>query len=229
MAPRKRLSSIASRPSRPSSTPWSLSTAEPIGSIHQLTNRLAAGARWDLVFNIAEGLRGFGRESQVPALLDAYDIPYTFSDPLVLALSLHKGMAKRVVRDLGLPTPAFAVVETAADLATVDLPFPVFAKPVAGGTSAGVDGSSRIHDPEGLNRRCLELLERFRQPVLVEAYLPGREVTVGIVGTGTDARVLGVMEVLLQPGAEQDVYSYSNKAEYHGRVEYALATGELAD
>ena len=77
-----------------------------IGSIHQLTRRLADGARWDLVFNIAEGLRGFGRESQVPALLDAYDIPYTFSDPMVLALTLHKGMAKRVVRDLGLPTPS---------------------------------------------------------------------------------------------------------------------------
>jgi D-alanine-D-alanine ligase len=200
-----------------------------IGSIRQLTGRLAAGDRWDLVFNIAEGLQGFGRESQVPALLDAYEIPYTFSDPMVLALTLHKGMAKRVVRDLGLPTPEFFVVEMAGDLDAVDLPFPLFAKPVAQGSSIGVDGASIIHDRDALNRRCLALLERFRHPVLVEAYLPGREMTAGIVGTGTEARVLGVMEVLLQPAADQDVYSYDNKVHYHGRVEYALAVDGTAD
>ena len=200
-----------------------------IGSVRDLTKRLVAGERWDLVFNIAEGLRGFGRESQVPALLDAYDIPYTFSDPLVLAISLHKGMAKRVVRDIGVPTPDFVVVETAADLAAVDLPFPLFAKPVAGGTSVGVTASSKIPDRDALNRRVGELLERFRQPVLVETFLPGREVTVGIAGTGSSARVLGVMEVLLQPSADEDVYSFDNKARYQERVNYCLATGELAE
>jgi len=200
-----------------------------IGSVRDLTKRLVAGERWDLVFNIAEGLRGFGRESQVPALLDAYDIPYTFSDPLVLAISLHKGMAKRVVRDIGVPTPDFVVVETAADLAVVDLPFPLFAKPVAGGTSVGVTASSKIPDRDALNRRVGELLERFRQPVLVETFLPGREVTVGIAGTGSSARVLGVMEVLLQPSADEDVYSFDNKARYQERVKYSLATGELAE
>ena len=200
-----------------------------IGSVRDLTKRLVAGERWDLVFNIAEGLRGFGRESQVPALLDAYDIPYTFSDPLVLAISLHKGMAKRVVRDIGVPTPDFVVVETAADLAAVDLPFPLFAKPVAGGTSVGVTASSKIPDRDALNRRVGELLDRFRQPVLVETFLPGREVTVGIAGTGSRARVLGVMEVLLQPSADEDVYSFDNKARYQERVKYSLATGELAE
>ena len=84
-----------------------------IGHLKSLTGRLAAGDRWDLVFNIAEGLRGFGREAQVPALLDAYEIPYTFSDPLVLALTLHKGMTKHVIRDMGIPTPDFAVIESA--------------------------------------------------------------------------------------------------------------------
>ena len=199
-----------------------------IGSIHQLTRRLADGARWDLVFNIAEGLRGFGRESQVPALLDAYDIPYTFSDPMVLALTLHKGMAKRVVRDLGLPTPDFHIVETPDDLSRCKLPFPVFVKPIALGTSMGVDAASTVHNEATLARRCLALLERFRQPVLVETYLPGREMTVGMVGTGADARALGALEVLLQPAADQGVYSYANKAQYHGRVEYALGTDAVA-
>ena len=87
---------------------------ERIGHVRSLVARLAGGSRWDLVFNIAEGLSGFGREAQVPAVLDAYGIPYTFSDPLVLSLTLHKGMTKRVVRDLGIPTPGFAVVTALA-------------------------------------------------------------------------------------------------------------------
>ncbi|MDD5207544.1 MAG: D-alanine--D-alanine ligase, partial [Desulfobacterales bacterium] len=96
--------------------------AEKIGNIQALAKRLVAGDRWDLVFNIAEGLRGFGREAQVPALLDAYEIPYTFSDPLVMSLTLHKGMTKRVIRDLGIPTPDFAVVEDETEAGKVDLP-----------------------------------------------------------------------------------------------------------
>ena len=115
-----------------------------IGNIKSLTRRLAAGDSWDLVFNIAEGLRGFGREAQVPALLEAHEIQYTFSDPLVLSLTLHKGMAKRVVRDLTVPTPDFFLVENESDLAFIDLPFPLFAKPVAEGTGKGVDSASKI-------------------------------------------------------------------------------------
>jgi len=105
-----------------------------IGSVRQLAARLVGGERWDLVFNIAEGLRGVGREAQVPALLDAYDIPYTFSDPMVMGLALHKGMTKHVIRDHGIPTAPFAVIESRADLAGLDLPYPLFAKPVAEGT-----------------------------------------------------------------------------------------------
>ncbi|MEK7244000.1 MAG: D-alanine--D-alanine ligase, partial [Thermodesulfobacteriota bacterium] len=108
-----------------------------IGHLRALTRRLVAGDRWDLVFNIAEGLRGFGREAQVPALLDAWEIPYTFSDPLVLSLTLHKGLTKRVIRDFGIPTPDFAVVETPEEIAAMALPFPLFAKPVAEGTGKG--------------------------------------------------------------------------------------------
>jgi len=102
-----------------------------IGHVRSLAARLVAGDRWDLVFNIAEGLAGIGREAQVPALLDVYGIPYTFSDPLVMSLTLHKGMTKRVLRDGGIPTPAFAEVSTPRDLDKLDLPFPLFAKPVA--------------------------------------------------------------------------------------------------
>jgi D-alanine-D-alanine ligase len=193
-----------------------------IGHARALIARLVAGDRWDLVFNIAEGLYGFGRESLVPALLETYQIPYTFSDPFVLALALQKAACKRVVRDLGIPTPAFAVVEEMADVERVDLPYPLFAKPLAEGTSKGISAHSRIADRHALAQRCAELLERFHQPVLVETYLPGREVTVGIVGTGVRARVVGVMEVLLGAEAEAGVYSLENKERYEELVSYRL-------
>src|SRR3546814_12143069 len=93
-----------------------------------LAARLVAGDRWDLVFNIAEGMHGIAREAQVPALLDAWAIPYTFSDPMVLALTLDKGMTKRVVRDAGVTTPAFAVVVGEEGLAVVAMLFPMFVK-----------------------------------------------------------------------------------------------------
>ena len=198
-----------------------------LGSLYDLTGRLAAGERWDLVFNIAEGLYGLGREAVIPALLDAYRIPYTFSDPAVLALCLHKGFTKNVLRDMGVPTPDFAVIagrEDLQDLESLELAYPLFAKPVAEGTGKGVTSSSRIESPEALGSVCRELLERYRQPVLVEEYLPGREFTVGIVGTGRRARALGVLEVVLLPHAEQGAYSYTNKERCEELIEYRSPT-----
>jgi D-alanine-D-alanine ligase len=193
-----------------------------IGHLRQLVVRLAAGDRWDLVFNIAEGLSGVAREAQVPALLEAYEIPCTFSDPMVLALTLHKGMTKRVMRDAGLPTPAFAEVAHLDDLATLDLSYPLFAKPMAEGTGKGIDGGSILRSPAELRARCAFLLERFAQPVLVEEYLPGREFTVGIIGTGARAEAIGTFEVVLGARAEAEVYSYTNKEFCEDRVEYRL-------
>ncbi|MBN1614155.1 MAG: D-alanine--D-alanine ligase [Deltaproteobacteria bacterium] len=200
-----------------------------IGHLHALIRRLAAGDRWDMVFNIAEGLRGFGREAQIPALLDAFAIPYTFSDPLVLSLTLHKGMTKHVIRDSGLPTADFAVVETAAAVADIRLPFPLFVKPVAEGTGKGITAASRIDSRSDLFKRCCELLAAFRQPVLVETFLPGREFTVGVIGTAGEAEILGVMEILLREGAEGDGYSLVNKEDYLQRVDYRIASDEAAE
>jgi len=199
-----------------------------IGHIRSLAGRLIKGDRWDLVFNIAEGLKGFGREAQIPALLEAYDIPYTFSDPLLLSLTLHKGMTKRVIRDLGIPTPDFAVLEKADQIAEISLPYPLFVKPVAEGTGKGVTAASKVANREELRRLCLSLFAAFRQPVLVEIYLPGREFTVGIIGTGDNAFAPGVLEVSLTEKAEQGAYSYLNKEGWHGRIEYRLAADPLA-
>ncbi len=198
-----------------------------IGSAEALAERLAKNECWDLVFNICEGLYGLGRESLVPAMLDAHRIPYTFSDPAVLALSLHKAMTKRVVRDLGVPTPDFAVVERPEDADGVRLAYPLFAKPLAEGTGKGIDATSKIQTLAELRKVCAHLLARFRQPVLVEEFLPGREFTAGVVGTGAEAEIVGVMEVILNQNAEADAYSYVNKEECDARVVYRLAEKDI--
>ena len=202
--------------------------ADRIGNIKALARRLVAGNRWDLVFNIAEGMYGFGREAQVPALLEAYNIPYTFSDPLGHAVSLHKGMTKQILRDLGIPTPDFAVINNVKEIENVNLPFPLFAKPVAEGTGKGITAFSKIINRKNLHKVCKHLLKTFQQPVLVETYLPGREFTVGLLGTGKDARALGALEVILKPAAEKNAYSYENKEHYDKLVEYVLVRDEEA-
>jgi D-alanine-D-alanine ligase len=158
----------------------------------------------------------------VPAILDVYGIAYTFSDPLVMALTLHKGLTKSVVAAGGVPTPAFAVVESTADVERIDLPFPLFAKPVAEGTGKGVSPASKVRDKAGLHAVCTQLLATYRQPVLIETYLPGREFTVGIAGTGAAARAIGTLEIILLERAEAEVYSYTNKEYCEERVDYRV-------
>lgn len=194
-----------------SSMGWRVSR---IGNVKALAEALVAGERWDAVFNFSEGLRGLAREAQVPALLDAYDIPYVFSDALTLALSLDKSMAKRVVRDCGIPTPAFAVIEKVGDIRNLRLPYPLFLKPVAEGSGKGVNARSKVENAAALKRVAMDLLTRFRQPVLVETFLPGREFTVGILGTGGEANVFGVSEILPKEHWVGDGYGFENKDGY---------------
>lgn len=197
-----------------------------IGNLKQLVLRLSQGEQWDLVFNISEGMYGNGREAQVPALLDAYRIPYVFSSPLVLALTLDKGMTKRVLRDGGIDTPDFFIVRADNDVEKMNLPYPVFVKPVAEGTGKGIDGKSVVKNPEEFASICPSLLSKYKQPVLVETFLPGREFTVGIVGTGKQARAVGTMEIILQSDAEKDVYSYNNKENCESFVKYKATLGK---
>ena len=195
---------------------------ERIGHLQQLARRLVAGDRWDLVFNICEGMHGWGREAQVPALLDAYQIPYVFSDPLVCALTLHKGMTKDVVRAAGVATPDFVVIQELGSVRNVKLPYPLFAKPVAEGTGKGISSESKINTAEQLQAVCRALLAEHRQPVLVERFLPGREFTVGILGTGRKAGAIATLEINLLPEADAEVYSYRNKENCEELVEYKL-------
>jgi D-alanine-D-alanine ligase len=203
-------------------------TTERVGNGLSLAKALASGRRWDLVFTIAEGLRWRSREAQVPALLEMYGLAYTFSDPLVCALTLDKAMTKRVVQSAGLYTPGFSVVASSADVESVSLRYPLFAKPVAEGTGKGVDHRSRIKSAEELRSVCVHLLERFDQPVLVEEYLPGREFTTAVLGFGRDAEVLGTMEMTIRPNAPAADYSYEVKELCEECVNYfAMPKGAL--
>ncbi len=199
-----------------------------VGRAQALISRLANGERWDLVFNIAEGLPCRGREAQIPAILDVYGIPYTFSDTVIMGLTLDKALTKRVLRDLGIATAPFAVVASLEQARQVDLPYPLFAKPVGEGTGLGIGPSSRVGTPAELEATCRDLLDRFAQPVLVEIDLPGREFTVGIVGTGDAAWSVGALEVITRPGAEAGIHSYHNKEHCEELIDYVLVDDEAA-
>jgi D-alanine-D-alanine ligase len=135
-------------------------------------------------------------------------------------------MAKRLVRDLGLPTADFVMVTHPEEADTVALAPPLFAKPIAEGSSKGIDGHSKVANREELRRACGELLQAFGQPVLVESYLPGREVTVGIVGNGAAAIPVGTMEIAFTQGCDREFYTALNKGEFEERVSYRLLDGE---
>jgi D-alanine-D-alanine ligase len=199
-----------------------------IGHARDLMRRLVAGERWDMVFNICEGMYGIGREALVPAILDAYKIPYVFSDPLVLALTLHKGMTKRVVRDAGINTPPFAMVYGPGDIDSIELDYPLFVKPNAEGTGKGIDSKSKVDNKGQLTEVCSLLLPRFPTGLIVEGYLPGREFTIGITGTGTEASSVGIMEVILNKNAEAHSYTYVNKELCDEFVTYRVPEEEAA-
>lgn len=203
-------------------------TTERIGHIKSLVKALSEGKKWDIVFNITEGMFGLAREAQVPALLEAYEIPYVFSDAFTLAVSLDKGLTKTIVKSFGVPTPDFFVLRNIDEIEQINLPYPLFAKPIAEGTGKGINANSKISDKEQLKKVCEKLLEKFKQPVLIETFLSGDEYTVGITGTGDEAKIVAVMEILLGEKAEAEIYSYSNKDNYEDRVTYKLASEDAA-
>lgn len=170
-------------------------------------------ARPDIVFNMAEGLHGPSRESHVPAICEYLNVPYTGSDPLTLALTLHKGRSKEILAYRGVPTAPFRVVERAADLERIPLPFPLFVKPVAEGSGKGIFVNNLCDSPASLRERVLFLLREYAQPVIVETYLPGPEFTVAILGNGVEARCLPIVAFDFGglPAGAAPVYGYEAK------------------
>jgi D-alanine-D-alanine ligase len=174
----------------------------------------------DLVFNLAEGSKGRSREAHIPALLEMLDVPYTHSDPLTLAVTLDKEMAKRIVMSEGIPTAPFRLIRDKIEVARIALPFPLFVKPAYEGSSKGIRSHSRVDDRAGLEREVGRLLTDYGTPVLVETFLSGREFTVGVFGN-SDPFALGIMEVTPVEGSvESFTYSIEMKREFKKRVRY---------
>jgi D-alanine-D-alanine ligase len=169
----------------------------------------------DIVFNIAEGFHGVNRESHVPAICEFYGIPYSGSDPFTLTLCLDKARTKETLTFHGIPTPRFAVVERVEDLGAVteQLAFPLFVKPLHEGSSKGITDANLCFDRGHLSRQTAFLLENYRQPVLVEEYLPGKEFTCAVVGNGDDAIVLPIVGMNFEtlPKGALPIYSFDAK------------------
>ena len=157
-----------------------------IGHARSLVERLARGDRWDLVFNICEGLRGAARESQVPAILDVYEIPYTFADPAVLAVCLDKALTKTGAASGWSADARLASGARPSPISTgSSVPFPVIAKPIAEGTGKGIDAASKVDGPaDTAARRASGCSTNLVSRCSSNSFLPGREFTVGILGTG---------------------------------------------
>lgn len=155
-----------------------------------LAVRLRDGVDVDVFFNTCEGVRGDSREAQVPALLEMLGLPYTGSKVLALALTLDKPMTKRVLAFHGVRTPAFQEFVGGDEVVDPRLRYPLFCKPAREGTGMGIGDGSIVRDEEQLRARVAYLLAAYRQPVLVEEYIAGADVTVGLIGNWPDIEVL---------------------------------------
>jgi D-alanine-D-alanine ligase len=187
---------------------------EPIGNCFQLIDALNKGKKWDLVFNIAEGLYGDGRESVVPAILDQYKIPYVFSGPVILGISLNKYLTRLVVAASGVPVSPGFLISRQEDIKKCRLEYPLFIKPVSEGTGKGITEKNMLGSPAELKEMAEYILKRYDQPALVEEYLPGREFTVGVVGNGSEAIAIGGMEIECRNNYPYSVEFKENYQEY---------------
>lgn len=175
----------------------------------------------DVVFNVAEGMRGRSREAQVPALLDLCDIPYTGSDPTAMLLALDKGLAKQIVRQAGIPTPNWFVMRTSRDEIPHDLRYPVVVKPIAEGSSKGVLAKNVAENEFDLREATGTIVARYPDGVIVEEFLPGREFTVGLLGENP-VRILPPMEIVFRADLHNPIYTFDHKLDFNDEVRYDL-------
>ena len=194
---------------------------ERIGNAKNLVKKIAAGERWDIVFNIAEGVEGRNRESQVPAILEMYGIPYTGSDALAMGVTLDKAVAKMVLAYHGLSTPRFVEASSDKDLKDFKLKFPVIVKPSEEGTSKGISSDSVAADIAGVKKRVEELVKKYNQPALVEEFINGQEFTVAVIGNDPP-EVLPPVQILVNGKADlgDEFYTHTRASADNNEIAY---------
>ena len=167
----------------------------------------------DLIFNLAEGLAGSGREAHAPALFEWLQWRYVGSDPVTLAIAHDKWHTRRILAAEGIATPRARLIERAADADVVELRYPVIVKPVAEGSGKGIHEDDVVASPAELAAAARRKLTRYQQPVIVEEFLPGRELTAALIGNAGAWDVLPLVEVNFAAirGGRHRVYGYEAK------------------
>ncbi|HQR07769.1 MAG TPA: ATP-grasp domain-containing protein [Gemmatales bacterium] len=194
-----------------------------LGDGPELVDRLRQ-EKPDIVFNLAEG-RGVSRsrEAWVPALLESMGIPYTASDPLTCAVTLEKDYAKRLVASAGVAVPRDIVIqpgESLPDPKSIKLTYPLLVKPAWEGSSKGIRLRCLVHKPEELIAVVQEVRGDYAQPVLIEEFIQGEELTVGLVGNGSSLESIGILRVVPTQPTEHFVYSLEVKRDWEKQVRY---------
>lgn len=192
-----------------------------IGHARSLLSKISAGERWDIVFNIAEGVKGRNRESQVPAILEMFDIPYAGSDALSMGITLDKAVAKMVVSHHGVFTPRFLEAATPQELERFDLNFPVIVKPSEEGTSKGISQESVVQDIKALEKRVRWVIEIYNQPALIEEFIFGQEFTVAVIGN-ENPEALAPVQIAIKGKTDlgEDFYTHDRADWDNDEVKY---------
>jgi D-alanine-D-alanine ligase len=223
-------------------------TVEKLGDGREMLQRLLADPP-EFVFNFAEGHGiGRSREARVPAVLEMLGIRYTGSDPLTLAVTLDKDCAKKLVAAEGVAVAPGMVIHPADDAGWVEsarptgtpsasgwwnavgladsaqptyplLSYPVIVKPAWEGSSKGIRGKSVVDSAEGLPHIVAEMRRDYQQPILIEEYIIGDELTVGVVGNDPP-EIIGTMQILAREQTDRFVYGLEVKRDYKRLVKY---------
>lgn len=176
----------------------------------------------DMVFNIAEGKHGRFRESEVPAVLDYLNIPYTGSNTFSLALALNKALTKKILKAENIPTPNFQLFTRGDEVFSAELKFPLIVKPNCEGSAKGINKANVVSNKEDLFQKVKECIDVYRQEALVEEFIEGKELTVGILENGK-TRVLPILEIDFSSCKKSGEYFYSWKMkEFQGDSELGL-------
>ncbi|MDP2940735.1 MAG: ATP-grasp domain-containing protein [Candidatus Omnitrophota bacterium] len=162
----------------------------------------------DMVFNISEGKQGKFRESEVPALLDYLNIPYTGSSTFSLALALNKALTKKILRAENIPTPNFQLFSRGNESLNPELKFPLIVKPNCEGSAKGINSSNVVSGEAMLYAKVNEIMQNYRQEVLVEEFIAGKELTVGIL-ENVKTTILPVLEIDFSSCGKSGEYFYS--------------------
>jgi len=168
----------------------------------------------DFAFNVCERFNGSSLfEPHIASMLELLNIPYTGSGPLTLATCINKVRVKEILMHHGILTPNYQVFYSRNKKLDPELKFPLIVKPVCMDNSIGITKDAVVHNEEELRSRVSYILRTYDQPALVEEFIDGKEITVGIIGNGRNTAILPTSEVLFNnwPDNESRVYSYEAK------------------